>query len=46
MSKFATFCATPITWGAYLKLAGICMATSIVFSVGWIAFVNIYYDKV
>lgn len=30
MTKFAAFCATPITYGAYLKLCGICLGVAMI----------------
>lgn len=30
MTKFAAFCATPITYGAYLKLCGICLGIAMI----------------
>lgn len=32
MSKFAMFCATPVTWGAYLKLCVIAFGVSSVYA--------------
>lgn len=32
MSKFKDFCAKPITWGAYFKLCGICVAAGMTVS--------------
>lgn len=44
MTKFAMFCAKPITWGAYFKMCGICLGISCVYAFAfWLIVSNTNY---
>lgn len=38
MERFKKHCETPITWGAYYKLSGICIGISLVSTIGIFAY--------